>query len=230
MEGWIAPSQIESIFSEELTNAGGKVTDTFANRGLLFTRSTLPEFTEVAPKDRLQPGVALRANDAEIVVSPYIFRLVCTNGAIAARAVHSRRISRDEWFLDDQAESDLQTTLRIAIRNCCQREAFAPPIDQMRQAIDSTTNMALMISTLLTRHRSSFARATMQEILGRYNRSRDRSTYGLINAVTSVARDTRDPQVKWRLEELGGEIAYWQTTRPRNLTSASRRGVLTGSF
>jgi len=27
-----------------------------------------------------------------------------------------------------------------------------------------------------------------------------------MNAVTSVARDTRDPELRWRLEELGGGI------------------------
>jgi hypothetical protein len=30
--------------------------------------------------------------------------------------------------------------------------------------------------------------------------------FGLVNAVTSVARDQKDPQVRWRLEELGGGI------------------------
>ena len=27
-----------------------------------------------------------------------------------------------------------------------------------------------------------------------------------MNAVTSLVRDTRDPEVRWRLEELGGGI------------------------
>jgi hypothetical protein len=226
MEDWIATSQIATIFAEEIATAGGKITDGFQDGSLLFTRSVLPELTEVAPGDQLQPGVAVRANDAEISVSPYVFRLVCTNGAIMARALHSRRISRDEWFLDDQAECDLETTLRVAIRQCCHREAFTAPIDRMRSAIDSTTNMALMLSAFMSTHRASVARPMMQEILGRYHRSGDRSAYGLMNAVTSVARDTRDPQAKWRLEELGGEIAYWQPKRPRNLTS---RGLLAGS-
>lgn len=221
MDGWIATSQIATIFAEEIKSAGGSVTDGFKNGALLFTRSVLPEFTQVAPGDRLQPGVAVRANDAEVFVSPYVFRLVCSNGAIMARALHSRRISRDEWFLNDEAECDLETTLRVAIRQCCQREAFTAPIDQMRSAIDSTTNMALMLSAFTSTHRGSMSRSMMQEILSRYHRSPDRSAYGLMNAVTSVARDTRDPQAKWRLEELGGQIAYWQPTRPRTRRRAS---------
>jgi hypothetical protein len=43
-------------------------------------------------------------------------------------------------------------------------------------------------------------------ILDRFFESRDESGFGLINAVTSVARDTSDPDLRWRLEELGGGI------------------------
>ncbi len=35
-----------------------------------------------------------------------------------------------------------------------------------------------------------------------------------MNAVTSVARDTRDPVTRWRLEELGGQIAVTQPGAP----------------
>ena len=35
-----------------------------------------------------------------------------------------------------------------------------------------------------------------------------------MNAVTSVARDTRDPETRWRLEELGGGIAILAARGP----------------
>jgi hypothetical protein len=40
----------------------------------------------------------------------------------------------------------------------------------------------------------------------RFFQEGDRSRLALMNAVTSVARDTPDPEVRWRLEELGGGI------------------------
>jgi hypothetical protein len=46
----------------------------------------------------------------------------------------------------------------------------------------------------------------MAMILGRFTSGADRSRFGLMNAVTSVARDTHDPELRWRLEELGGGI------------------------
>jgi hypothetical protein len=47
---------------------------------------------------------------------------------------------------------------------------------------------------------------TLATILERFDIGADRTRFGVMNAVTSVARDTRDPDEKWRLEELGGSI------------------------
>jgi len=41
------------------------------------------------------------------------------------------------------------------------------------------------------------------------------SRYDLMNVVTATARETRDPEEKWRLEELGGEIAAGCILTPR---------------
>jgi hypothetical protein len=40
----------------------------------------------------------------------------------------------------------------------------------------------------------------------------DRSQFGLANAVTAIARDTSDPELRWDLEELGGSIAIGKTS------------------
>ena len=44
----------------------------------------------------------------------------------------------------------------------------------------------------------------LRTIVRRFEAEDDGSTLGLVNAVTSVARDTPDPEMRWRLEELGG--------------------------
>jgi hypothetical protein len=44
----------------------------------------------------------------------------------------------------------------------------------------------------------------VRTIVRRFEAGRDGSILGLVNAVTSVARDTADPETRWRLEELGG--------------------------
>jgi hypothetical protein len=46
-----------------------------------------------------------------------------------------------------------------------------------------------------------------------------------MNAVTSVARDTRDPETRWRLEELGGAIAARLPRAPKAAPAAARPAV-----
>ena len=40
----------------------------------------------------------------------------------------------------------------------------------------------------------------------RYSRDGDPSLFGLVNAITSVARDEENQDLKWRLEQLGGGL------------------------
>ena len=204
MNSWLRPSQICGIFTDEVAPRRGSVLNTFEDEGHLFAHSVLPPLTEVGPGDKLQGGVALRATDSEIFIHPYVFRLVCTNGAIMARATQTRQISLDNWFVD--AADDLEGTVRCAIRGCCTREAFVVAVDQMRFARHAAADMAITIAAFMTGHRASLPASMMAEILRRYDREADASAYGLMNAVTSVARDTRDPEMKWRLEALGGGV------------------------
>src|SRR6266581_1184536 len=89
----LTTAQIQAVFAEEIRDAGGTVSDTFDDGARLFTRSILPRGREVRPKDRVQGGVALKATEQEIWVHPYIFRLVCRNGAIMAHAIQTRHIT-----------------------------------------------------------------------------------------------------------------------------------------
>lgn len=51
---------IRAAFSEEVAALGGTVTEVFDLGTRLFARSILPGTREVLPKDKMQPGVALR--------------------------------------------------------------------------------------------------------------------------------------------------------------------------
>jgi hypothetical protein len=47
----------------------------------------------------------------------------------------------------------------------------------------------------------------MTRVLRRYGKEGDRSRFGLAQAITAVARDVQDPELKWDLEKLGGAVA-----------------------
>src|SRR5215216_4320383 len=100
----LTTQQTLEIFEEEMAAAGGTVHDEFHDGTRLFARSTLPAPIELAPGDRVQGGVAIRASEGEIAVHPYTFRQVCSNGAIHAHAVQTRRVITSQFFDPDEAE------------------------------------------------------------------------------------------------------------------------------
>ena len=92
------------------------------------------------------------------------------------------------------------------MRACSAAEVFDHATRQVKSA--TTTEVSSDISTLLLF--SSLWRtipADLQDdIVETFLEDDDRSAFGLMNAVTSVARDQDDPEVRWQLEELGGGV------------------------
>jgi hypothetical protein len=147
-ELWPTTEEFLEAFSEIVADAGGKVTDTFQDEGRLFARAVLPTPREVAPGDRLQGGVAMRATEQDVRVHPYVFRQVCRNGAISAQAIQTRIIEREDAF-------DVLPQVRDAVRECCGDEGFALATSQVQAARDAEANLTL---NLIPRHRRRPAR------------------------------------------------------------------------
>lgn len=200
---WLAPSKLLEVFANEITAIGGQVTDAFQDDHRLFARSVLPKKADVGPGDAIQGGVAIKGDDREISIHPYTFRLVCQNGAIMARAVQSLRIERDELDFADPIE-----TVREAIHACSSREAFKATTAAMRAARDFDIDLALALTSLRTAIPDARRDGILDAIFHQFSKTRDRSRFGLMNAVTATARHARDPDRRWRLEELGGELAF----------------------
>jgi hypothetical protein len=60
---------------------------------------------------------------------------------------------------------------------------------------------------LVTRFSGTGHADLVRQVLDRFFHDGDPTQFGLMNAVTSLARDTRDPDLEWDLEVLGGGIA-----------------------
>ena len=218
-------AQILEVFAQEIGRAGGKVSDRVQEEEEVFARGVLAEAIEIAPGDRSRGGVALRATESDIFVHPYVFRMVCSNGAIMAQATQTRQISREQWG-PAGAEVVLEN-LREGIRVCCQEDAFVTAANQMRSARERVADIALAFSGFMSTHRGTMRPEVFAQILRMYDRAGDSSAYGLMNAVTAVARQRRDAKTKWRLEELGGAIATL-SGRPKTMPGRARRLVPVG--
>jgi hypothetical protein len=210
---------IRSLFAEEVAAAGGSVSDTFDDGKRLFTRSILPGVREVIPGDAFQAGVALRSSDEGTWVHPYLFRQVCRNGAIVAHALQSQHVESGEF--DTPAEA--AATVREAVRACCSGEAFTEAITTMRTARERVAGVAINLLPLLSRLPPELGTQIFRKVVERFFDGEDASQYGLMNAVTSVARDTADPDLRWRLEELGGGLPAERlpTTDPDDTAAAA---------
>jgi hypothetical protein len=215
----LTTAEIQAVFSDEIADRGGTVHDIFEDGARLFARSLLPWVEQIRPGDQVQGGVALRATEREAWLHPYVFRQVCRNGAIMAQTLQSRHIERLDWLSAEEGAA----TLRDAIAECSVKEAFTVSAQNMRSAregdLDMVLNLLPMLSHLAEKSRSEF----LSDILERFFGDADQTRYGLMNAVTSLARDTKEPDLRWRLEELGGAIAAGISPRPRPGDVSARR-------
>lgn len=198
----LTTAEVRSLFTREIEQMGGTVRDAYDDGARLFLRSVLPATRDVRRNDRMQSGVALRMDAAQIGVHPYLFRLVCKNGAIWAHALQTVRIDyraalSPEW---------VEVRLRDTIRACGSKEAFDVAVGEMRTTLDKQADVALNMMPLLSRLPPRQAQNAIAHIMGEYHRAEDRSLFGLMNAITAVARETADPETRWNLEEYGGGI------------------------
>jgi hypothetical protein len=143
-----------------------------------------------------------------------VFRKVCSNGAIMAHAIQTQRIEVPEWSADLE---DFMGHVRETVQACAGADAFAGGMAEVRSAVDREADFALTVLPLLDRLPEAVRVQMMGMIAGRFFSAEDRSRYGLMNAVTAVARDTTDPDLKWRLEEIGGRVAAMQPVPRRQV-------------
>lgn len=193
---------ILEVFTDEVQDRGGRIAETFRDGERLIVRALLPHGGEARPRDPMQGGLALRTTEDELWLHPYLYRQVCSNGAIMANAVESLRVDcRGDYSLEEGT-----AILRQAIANCAAEDVFSQTMDGIRTAAATEVDMMLNFMPLLTHLREAGMEQLMQQILGQFLGGRDQTQFGFMNAVTSVAREERDPETRWRLEELGGGI------------------------
>src|SRR5262245_11129891 len=200
-QSWPATAEILSVFADEIAVRGGTMSDTCHDGVRLFVRSILPAVREVRPDDAIQGGVALRATPEEISVFPYLFRQVCRNGAIMAKSIQSRQIT----FVESSDAGTTLAAVREAVQACGAAEAFDSAARAVERLATSEVDAALNLLPHL-RHSAGLDPQSVMQVMRRIIGGRDQSPFGLMNAITSLARDTPDPERRWRLEELGGMI------------------------
>ncbi len=206
----LTTARIQSIFEEEVKVAGGKISDSFDDGTLLFTRAVLPANGKVARRDRVDKGVAIKAAWEDAWVHPYIYRRVCINGAIIAQAVATKHVHNTQHV----SPVEVEINLREGIRTCIQEQDFEGYVEKMKQARGLFPDPRTSLMPHLSKLPADQASEIVEQTHRRFAEDADESRYGLINAVTSLARDTRNPELRWALETIGGALIVTTTPTP----------------
>ena len=105
------------------------------------------------------------------------------------------------------------------------REKNAPDTNTPQATALEVLERSAILSALmpeLFRRSAELSRAAshhadlMTGVLSQYRKEGDRSRFGLAQAITAVARDVQDPELKWDLEKLGGAVALGALRRTRD--------------
>jgi hypothetical protein len=204
---YLPPTQeLGALFIDEVRTLGCAHPDVYDDGERLIARAICTHPVEVRPGDVVRGGVALHAVGDLVDVHPFIFRQVCTNGAIMAEALQSKRVARVEVPAPSEAITAALDDVRAAIRACAAPTAFADATAAMQRAIRHPASVLINVLPWLGGMPRSNIAAFVGSVMERFVRQGDESAFGLINAVTSIARDTKDPERKWRIEEFGGTM------------------------
>jgi hypothetical protein len=212
-----APEILEAL-EHEVRDLGGTLRDVYAEGDVLYARAILADAMDLRPDDRIHSGVAVRTHDTEVLVHPYTYRVVCTNGAVAAYATGSRVIERVDLAAPTAAINAVLSELREAVRGCAASPTLEKTVRAMRSAAERDADLLLQLMPVLPHMPPAVRSSVLRTIVRRFEADGDRSVLGLVNAVTSVARDTADPEIRWRLEELGAAMLAQVSQAARPIT------------
>ena len=200
--------------------------------------------SEVSVGDVVQAGFMITNSEVglgSVNVSPLLYRLVCTNGMIAAdrnmgkyKKTHVGRINESNVdmsiFRDETLEADdraFMMKLQDAVRAAIDEVRFAQLIDQLREAKDARIEAKLIPKVVeLTAREVGIQQNEQDSVLGHLIEGKDLSLYGLGNAVTRFAQDVKSYDRSTELESIGYKVITIAPTRWKNILSTARKETI----
>ena len=223
-----AVSEIAAIFEQECTALGAMSVDTVQDETRLFGRAVCGPAELICQGDEVHGGVAVRVEGPEVFVHPYSLRKVCVNGAIMPMVHGTGRIERvatEEIVGAAAFTGSFASEMREAIHRCVAREHLSQVVGEMRALTEIEAARIIPILSY-----AIYSRGLPHQILtvmfDRQSSTDDSSAFGLVNAVTSVARDTQDASMRWQLECVGGELiaraaSFADSVRPAHVLAGA---------
>ncbi|MDR3562200.1 MAG: DUF932 domain-containing protein [Negativicutes bacterium] len=177
---------------------------------------------EVKRGDVVQSGIVISNSEVglgALKIEPLVYRLVCTNGLIAAdysqRKYHIGRIAASEeeealeLFRDETLEADDRAFLlkvQDTVKAAFDKAKFGLIVDSMRLATERQIEGDPIKAVEVLSERFQFSQVERSGIFRHLIQGGDLSGYGLVNAVTRTAQDSPNYDRATELERFGGQL------------------------
>ena len=167
---------------------------------------------EIRDSDSVSGGLIIRNSEvgaSSLRVEPFILRQVCSNGLIASQALRKIHLGRQmeggEIWSDETKELEdkaLWAKVRDVIRATFDKQIFESWVEKLRESteiviekpIKAVNNIAKLIG---------LSEEKKNQLLMHFS---EHTKYGLVNAVTTLARESESIDEQIRLEEFGGKL------------------------
>ena len=219
---------------------GAKVESCQITEQKMYIKVVNPRITtEVRKGDIVQAGIVISNSEVgmgSVSISPLIYRLVCSNGMIAAQQVRKNHVGRlndadvdMSIFRDETIEADDRAFLmkvQDAVNAAVDQTVFEKIVQQMRDATEAKIEAATVPKVVeLASKQFHISQFESEGVLGHLIGGGDLSLYGMANAVTRYAQDVNSYDRSTELEQIGCSILTVAPTIWRGILSAARKEV-----
>lgn len=202
----------------KLMDMGAELKYSHYDRDTMNITAVLPKLEgEVVEGDLVQGGITITNSEiggGSLVVKPFIYRLVCTNGMVAPEYLnqfYAKHVGKMIIDIDnDDQWKTIVSKMEQQLELIANPELFEENLNKLKQATEQKIN-SHQIEVLAKNHGlSDVERAGVFERLNHYvGETFVTSKYDVANAITNIANDEEKSDNRARfLQELGGLVIF----------------------
>lgn len=203
----------------------------------MYIKARFPHVAgEVKVGDVVESGVVISNSEVgmgAVVVQPFVYRLVCTNGMVVNTATRRNHIGARaetkgenyEFYSDRTLELDDQAILaKVAdtVRASADEQYFREhTLPQLQAAADTAEVVKPVKAVQVLAQRVGLREEEGNTVLEHLLRDGDLTKWGMANAVTRTAEDIASYDRATELEALGHKVITMNATEWRQVTEAA---------
>lgn len=169
---------------------------------------------EIREEDVIYGGLIIRNSEvgaSAFRVEPFLLRKICENGLIGKHSLKRIHLGRQTLEIGEINWSDetreledkaLWAKVRDIIRATFDKEIFKSWIERLRESTEVIIEKPTRAVNNIVKH-AGLTEEQKSQLLMHFS---EHTKYGLVNAVTTLARGTESVDEQIRLEEFGGKL------------------------